>query len=481
MLVAISDLHLLDETAGRHNPSSTAFTNVFLPNLLALIRSKKAKDLRILLLGDTFDLIRTEQWLESEPDDRPWGAGGLQDLRSPRAGGGTAAWCMKILGTAADESPTPETTPSISSRNPATLRFFQDLPGRIREEIGQDFPVEVIYLPGNHDRLCNLYPEVRDRVREMLGVTVRTGTVAGDPSGEWWFLNDYTDSEHGLFARHGHQFDSWNFAGGTDFSRQGHLQVPIGDLLAIEFGTKLPYRLGLFREEEPEITVEIVDFMKELGLVRPFTHALQWLTYAIRNQPSPRVREVVNEVFDGVFREILDIDFVKGWRNPDTRKDDILRLMSSRWMNWLPRTVLKRFDAEDILPFFAGVGHSPRDPAHDPHLLAAFNEPAWRADRRIQFVLYGHTHFPMQRPLDAEDDHEVIYINTGTWRDSIFRTTEHDVDPDFMKLGQLCYSVFYRADEDTDEKPAGAVSFETWAGTRKIMRRSRRHGLTVPT
>lgn len=76
MLVVISDLHFIDSTAGKHNVDKEALEEVFLTWVPALLKRKNSKELKVLLLGDIVDLIRTEQWLEIDVDDRPWGRNG---------------------------------------------------------------------------------------------------------------------------------------------------------------------------------------------------------------------------------------------------------------------------------------------------------------------------------------------------------------------------------------------------------------------
>ena len=144
MLVFISDLHFVDETAGKHNLPASAFgkfldnikaeveniNNTFIVTEKSLqslegegippetlkklkcleyekfkgeewqkelletieknigrdqpaekykdlisqhIENSKVKELKIILLGDIFDLIRTEEWFQEDGNDRPWG------------------------------------------------------------------------------------------------------------------------------------------------------------------------------------------------------------------------------------------------------------------------------------------------------------------------------------------------------------------------------------------------------------------------
>ena len=84
MLVVISDLHLIDGTAGQHNPRQDLFGEVFLNWLPELAQNRGAKEFKVLLLGDIVDLVRTERWLDKKEDgsdtNLPWGQNGLQDI-----------------------------------------------------------------------------------------------------------------------------------------------------------------------------------------------------------------------------------------------------------------------------------------------------------------------------------------------------------------------------------------------------------------
>jgi UDP-2,3-diacylglucosamine pyrophosphatase LpxH len=74
MLVFISDLHFVDGTAGEHNLSPQAF-EYFFEDLVSIAGkpSNKIKEIKIVLLGDIFDLLRTEKWFLFDENQRPWG------------------------------------------------------------------------------------------------------------------------------------------------------------------------------------------------------------------------------------------------------------------------------------------------------------------------------------------------------------------------------------------------------------------------
>ena len=74
MLIFISDLHFVDGSAGEHNLSHRAF-EYFFEDVAAIAAkpSNDIKEIKIVLLGDIFDLFRTENWFGYPADERPWG------------------------------------------------------------------------------------------------------------------------------------------------------------------------------------------------------------------------------------------------------------------------------------------------------------------------------------------------------------------------------------------------------------------------
>ncbi len=70
MLVFISDLHFIDETAGGHNIPAQAFKGAFEDICNSC---DEPEEVRIVFLGDIFDLLRTTYWLKVPEADRPWG------------------------------------------------------------------------------------------------------------------------------------------------------------------------------------------------------------------------------------------------------------------------------------------------------------------------------------------------------------------------------------------------------------------------
>lgn len=478
MLIVISDLHFVDETAGKHNLPSGAFEDVFLSDIASLAEDKGAqkeavKEIKILLLGDIVDLLRSEQWLDIAPADRPWGANGLKDIPHPQSGSATEKQCLKILGQTADADLEKDDPPAsldentILCRNWKTFKLFREFKPRLTERVKKDINVEIIYTPGNHDRLCNLYPSVRDTLKKILGLTINNDTVTGD----WKYRYDFIDADYGVYARHGHQFDDWNYAEGQENGEARSLQAPIGDVLTTEFAVKIPYMLNSLRGEYPDIAKDdfdkLVEHVKDIDNIRPLSKVIEWIGYRIKREDNARVREALDRAFKQTVKELLDIDFI---RNSKTYKNRALRIASNSLVSWLPKIFVDTFGAEKLLPFIMGMSDEPADPGKGPLAIAAYNEPVWRKDDKIQFILYGHTHAPLQIPLDNKDEKEIIYLNTGTWRNRIIKTVELDQPSDFIELKSMSYAVFYkRDDEDMSGKKPGTVSFDVWTGAKKKM------------
>lgn len=456
MLVVISDLHFVDETAGKHNLPYGAFEDVFLSDIASIAKDKEVKEIKILLLGDIVDLIRSEQWFKVDMDNRPWGKNGLKDIPNPKPKSPTEEKCLEILS-------------QVENKNEDTFKLFREFKLRLKKKNGLDTDVEIIYTPGNHDRLCNLYPSVRDRIKDIFGLTVNTDTAIGYPDGDWKYRYDFMDDNYGVYARHGHQFDEWNYAVSNKDEKIKSLEVSIGDLMTTEFAVKFPYILNSLREKYPDIDdntfKELVEHVKDIDNIRPMKRVIEWIDYRIKKESNLRVRDVLDKAFKQVAKEFFDIDFVK---NSNAYSNTTLRIASNSYASWLTKLAIDIGGVKELLPRLMGMSDEPADPEKSPLAIAAYKkEPIWKNNDKIQFILYGHTHAPLQIPMDNLNGKEVIYINTGTWRNRITKTIELDQPPDFIELKNMTYAIFHRRDEDMGWKKEDTVSFDVWTGAKK--------------
>ena len=485
MLVVISDLHLVDGTAGDHNVKSEAF-ELWMDEVLTIAEDKDAASLDFLYLGDIFDLIRTEKWFEVELADRPWGDPAIND-HPGQLGTACAEKAREILEAIAAE--TTGHCDVLSGRGPAELRK------RLERFAAGGKPVRRAFIPGNHARLYCVVPQIRQRIDELLGIG---GPFVGDLT-----LHRLQSRADGLLARHGHELDVWNFegfkadAGRFEFADIDYLKVPIGDPITTELVARLPHAIKRHLETSgPPMRRSVIDGVYErlqnIENVRPVAAAIQWISYEAaemkksaiapgmvagswQDDERERVVEAVETITARLFNEFMELPFVKEWlRVHDSWSDPWDAADKLQALGLLLR---RGIDVDKISPLMEaykrlGIGES------DEQRRAALFEPALddpAAD--IHYVAYGHTHQFQQAALRKTADHEKIYFNSGTWRPRFSRA---DNGIDFVKWKEMTYLVFYGANEDKlrgSDRYKG-VSFETWTGT--MLKRDRQEPKPAP-
>jgi len=494
MLVIVSDLHLMDTTAGCHNLSVDAFRDVFLSRLAGLIADaeKRVKTVEILLLGDVFDFIRTERWFEVDLADRPWGENGLADISSPRPGSVTEQQCLEILGDPAVQ-PTEPRQKTILHQNWETFELFKNLEnelnnmGESRRKANLDasigtaraakfeqswdwVTVNVRYLSGNHDRLLRVYPAVRARAFEVLGIN------DPEPSRPLpiEYPNDFhekggdKDYSYGVYAQHGHECDELNF-GGLGASNDHYKLMPVGDIITTEIGAKIPWKLEQKLAPDEK---DIANRIKDIDNVRPLSKIFEWLLFKVRKGELKIVEKKLRETLDDVFRDLGQIDTF----TESLAKAGITGALESKAWELIkglaPGIVSELSVHHKLVQSILGIATSRSDPEGDIYAKGAFEEPKWSVPGSpITHIVYGHTHTPVEALLDVDGAREVYYINTGTWRGRIqesvrFKAKTFNDGPDFAKLKYLTYAVFYNKDEDVSGKEEGTKSFELWSAAK---------------
>ncbi len=431
MLAIISDLHFVDESAGRHNIKADAFS-IFFQDIASTVqwhqnKNRNIKELRIVFLGDIFDLIRTTYWLKQgvPESQRPWG--------SNQAAIGKHA--RQIFD-------------AIIAKNPET---FALLAGPLKKRFDFPFEPERIYIPGNHDRLCNRYPPLRTLVRRHLGIS-----ASNRP-----FAHFLSDPAYGVFARHGHEFDKFNYEGGTALDYEAHMQVPIGDPITTELATKFPWRVmqaPKVKALPAEHQKRLEENLQQIDNVRPFSAVLQWLLYQVGQFRS--LKAVIEDSVDDIVREFNKLSFVRRWYKHHDKWTDFLDEADKIQAVLFLLEKFKLFPSEKMLPL---VDKVTKMMAKDELMAAAETELVGN-DPLLRYVVYGHTHTPLQTPIRVVQNEEVrseqVYINTGTWRSRYHKTL---AGSDFIGWKNMTYAIFYTA----EERGAKIPGFETWTGTLK--------------
>jgi UDP-2,3-diacylglucosamine pyrophosphatase LpxH len=438
MLVFISDLHFVDGTAGEHNLSSRAF-EYFFDDLAAIANkaSNNIKEIKLIFLGDIFDLLRTEKWFNSPVDERPWGT--KEQLIETHA--------LDIF--------------DAIKNHPENNRSFQIIRQGIpdlRAKCNLQSAPTLIYIPGNHDRLCNRYMSLRKEVCGTLGIPLSLHNPANP------FSHSFQDPVYGVFARHGHEYDKYNYEGGTSYTLQDYQRVPIGDPITTELVARLPYEMAQRIAPIPWLTPaekkNIIRNFQEIENVRPLSAIVEWLLYQVRQER--RIKEIAEDAVQAVIDYFDNLDFVENWYK---RHD--------KWTDWLDEAdkiqallfLLRNFKiyrTEKLweLALKAGEYFSKDD------LLEAAPREYEHLDSRIRYVAYGHTHDPLVAAIRSFPGNpfpvEQVYLNTGTWRGRFYRAAQ---DNSFISWKNMTYVIFYKE----DERQTGFPVFETWTGSLKTV------------
>ena len=414
MLVFLSDVHFTDGTSGE-TIKSAAFS-VFSENLKKLIESVKnnpVQEIKVALLGDIFDLIRSTEWLAGAV--RPWDPVGPEQ----------EAVVLKILQ-------------GIINNNEKSIEYLRSLEALAGQMAGG---FRTTYVIGNHDWLINRYASCRDLVAGSLGIT-----QGKDP-----FPTELFEPDYSVFARHGDIYDKFNHRGNRDDSS-------VGDAVVIELLNKFPeeVRKGL-KESNPIPGTEqdnIVRLLKELDNIRPLLDAPSWVLMVMNRVENTHVRRIIEETWTRCVDDLFEIPFIKKmdvpfWPDAIDQLEAALHL-SSR---------ISKFILEDIADmlkrFMPGAG----DQEYAKHALA---EPKVRS-REASYVLYGHTHDHLIIPLDQAPTgsgatHDKIYFNTGTWRKTWNKVAYDPANREFIGWHVLTYVSVFKPSENGD------YAFEVWNG-----------------
>lgn len=463
MLVIISDLHLNDGTTGK-TVSTDAFVR-FRGRLqeLAYYASyrnnglgsyKPVERLDLVLLGDVLDVIRSTKWSAEGPHDpqyaRPW-----FDLEDDGQRGRLARKVGQI-------------TDDILAHNAEALKQLRRLAGEkpltLPPATGTGFPApnvkrqpvetRIHYLVGNHDWFWVItkpeFEAMRQKITAALGLANSPGPYPHDPA-ESDLLSE-TYAAHGVFARHGDIFDSFNYD-----VKQGRAAASLGDAIVIDLMNQFPYavrqELEGARKRVPGLA-GFLDGMDELVNVRPLLLAPAWVQGLLRRHEIPqatadKVKEIWNDVADKALAE------------PYVQEQD----------SWSP------FDTVDLLE--TTLRFTKLLSFHSlSELLSWIQSKLWGGDssfakyaleeeaflkKRAKYFIYGHTHHyetvPLYTSMKNGQPFDQMYFNSGTWHPLHELTRHKPREQNFVEYKAFTYLTFYK-----DQERKGR-SYETWSGT----------------
>jgi UDP-2,3-diacylglucosamine pyrophosphatase LpxH len=445
MIVVLSDLHFSESESTQignkrfnRNLSPELFKAYFAEiNQFAKING--ITKIHFVLAGDILEISRSALWLEGSY--RPY-----VNNSDVLPGSGVEKKIIEIIRAIRKEENVAE-----------TLALFRN----IQEFFDMD--VVLYYTPGNHDRLSNATPKIRETVCSLFYKHIET-----KPFDNYLVFNDENNNPFCL-VRHGHEYDQSNFSLNIDreviipkdIPNECYGNASLGDIITIEFGAALSwYFVKAYGPEtilKDEKLLAVYQRLMAFDDVRPTT---AWLSYLLTtpgvNQEEtwklirPSFTRVINilaenQVFLQTLKQLETI-------SPVTKMFLIGVLKSGIFKKgipfWLIRLIMR------------GVAKSIKLKSQVKY--AEREELIIDPDGTLNCVISGHTHMAEVSLLSEKNNEDRYYINTGTWRNIIPATK------DYKNFGELkaLTKVFVFFPKEKDIQMQGSDwSFHYMSGT----------------
>ena len=411
MIVFISDLHFTDGTeTGTLNPG---IFRIFCGLIKDIIDRSTPEYLRIVFLGDIFDLLRTEYWNSTKL--RPWSVN------------------VKLDSVIEEISERIMSSP-INSQAIDHMR-------KLRDRIASTgLPFEIEYLPGNHDRMINDSPASIKSVAKFLGITNHDGGKF--PVKKLW-------EDHRVFARHGEVYDpiNYNAKGGAS----------LGDAIVIELLNRFMEEIK--REFGTDDSKTLLAEIAEIENVRPLIDIPAYINGVCRKHGGEPITRRIKKIWDKLAIRFVRSDVIS--RHDRILKWDIANtvraalFLTRRFSNGLIADLLSNQRLRDL---FAGETYLAKKAASEEAIK----------EGRADFVVYGHTHRQAMVPLTGWDGagsaKESFYFNTGTWR-KVFQKARHGRGRnDFARWNVLSFVCIFK---DGERVAADGTQrrFEMWTAS----------------
>lgn len=413
MLIVMSDLHFADSSTNsldghkyNHNLPPEVYISYF-KEIWEFIRGSAIKKVDLVLAGDIFEITRSALW--------------HQDHLKPYLHND------EILPNSDAEKRVLQVIDNIvmDEHVEATLKAFHNLDDYYQ------IPVNIHFVPGNHDRLANSSLAVRNRIQELLGLEIRDA----------FFDNQYIHFENGsplALVRHGHEYDNSNFSADlrtwveipTLIDKKYYDAPVLGDIVTAEVASKLPF---LYREYYGDDTIlsrpELMTMYQRLmdfDNVRPSNALINFLFSTPRLSKKDvweMIEPVMVKLFDDIaFNKQLGRNLISFGNLKGASAFTLRSVLRSRiWRNGLPfwaiKTLLNPISKRSKIP---------------NNLEVILREQSMKDDASsIKCIVSGHTHIPTVELLKVTNGIEKYYINSGTFRNVITST------PSMGRFGRL--------------------------------------------
>ncbi len=475
MLVVLSDLHFEEETSYhimgdgslppiqfRRNLPATPY-RLLIQQLASEAVRNTAQKLNLVLAGDIFDLHRTGLWFTENPADlRPYASNDQvpPDLQS---------MILRIVRGITNEDHIKDVLPVF--RLLATGRYLNSK----GEEQPFPVPVELHYLPGNHDRLVNATPATRQAIREAFGL---------EPHGALFPTTLNLEAERAL-VRHGHEYDYANFS--VDLRREERLPVNLpseyyrdptfGDFVTVDIASRLPAMFRDFHGDDNILADQtlraLYQRLLEFDDLRPLTAIFNYFIYADGQTIDREIAwAAIEPVIIELLEELHDDPYMLSWLDKFDQPwrldliDAVQAVLKAKPWRWTNKQIPLAL-AESISTI--GLTSTGKRPLVEQY--AARESSILSGQHR--YIIAGHTHNPRVSLVANDNLGERYYVDTGTWRNRVSATL------DFMQFGRLkafSYMIAYGPSEDRGTLPPDRLkiaSFDYWSGITQGWERDR--------
>jgi UDP-2,3-diacylglucosamine pyrophosphatase LpxH len=475
MLVVLSDLHFEEEVASQilgdgslpplqfHRNLPAKPYQILISQLADEALRNSAQRLDLVLAGDIFDLHRTGLWFAENP------AGSRPYVNTLSVSAELEALLLRIIRGISEEKNVVDVLALF--RLLSSGRYI-DLAG---EEQPFPVPVQIHFIPGNHDRMANATPAVRQAIRQTLGL----------PEHGALFPYVQSNEQEQALIRHGHEYDFTNFSVDHRNSGEFPLHLPaaqyqdptFGDFATIDIASRLP---SMFRQYHGDDNILADQTLRTLYLrllefddLRPLTAIFNFFVYAdglfIDRELAWRA---VEPVVINLLEELHDDPYMLDWLDKFDRKwhldmiDAIQTVLAAKPWRWTSQHV-----PLDLAEAIANRALESTDRRPGVELYAARESSIRSGEHR--FVIAGHTHKPQVALIANDHNGERYYVDTGTWRNRVPATPDYKT---FGRLKTLSYVIVYGPNEDRNALESNKVkiaSFDYWSGLTQGWERDR--------
>lgn len=463
MITVISDLHLqhtaLDRVRRREDGAllETRVVRNVGPGALSLLfaeiasNAKRAKAQRVELVfaGDIFEMHRTPLWLLGGEQKRP-------TLHPATASPELEQKALEILA-------------AIERDNQA---FFDILAGLVdhgravhRDQVVALEGAVVIphYIPGNHDRLLQLWPSTRARVRQLLRIPAVDGPL--DAPFPHVFERDRSTG-YGVRIRHGHEYDPSNFSEAFDArvtpTQVAYEKPTLGDFVTIDLVMRLAvaFRAHYARElRAPGLAGDpfrrMYAALTEFDDVRPQSMLLEYVTDhlgAKQDVTMDLLRPILRDAFETAAADAFFVSEAERLGFAQFFKGTLAALLES---------VLAAASGSSTAELIGLWRKLQREVKANGPARAAASEPGLSSGD-ISVIIAGHTHEPDHVSIPGAGPpgplrKEAYFLDTGTWRTRL----DAGEQGTFGRLRSYTMVFCYSDDElaTSDQR-----RFESWTG-----------------